>query len=87
MTSNSRRSFLKKGALAAVALGVGGGRTRLAASPLPRVGIVGGGLFTTAADAGGRVIADHEGRSQAGTHQRRHGSPRFVRSGRGTRHG
>ncbi len=44
MSSNSRRSFLKKGALAAVALGVQGGRSRLAASPLPRVGIVGGGL-------------------------------------------
>ncbi len=44
MASNSRRSFLKKGALAAVGLGVQGGRSPLAASSLPRVGIVGGGL-------------------------------------------
>jgi predicted NAD/FAD-binding protein len=36
--------FLKKGALAAVGLGVQGGRAPLAASSLPRVGIVGGGL-------------------------------------------
>lgn len=44
MTSNSRRSFLKKGALAAAGLGVHGGRAPLAASSIPKVGIVGGGL-------------------------------------------
>jgi predicted NAD/FAD-binding protein len=44
MPLNSRRSFLKKGALAAVGLGVQGGRAPLSASSLPRVGIVGGGL-------------------------------------------
>jgi protoporphyrinogen oxidase len=44
MSSSSRRSFLQKGALAALALGVQGGRSPLAASSLPRVGIVGGGL-------------------------------------------
>jgi len=44
MRSNSRRSFLKKGALAAVGLGVQGERVPLATSSLPRVGIVGGGL-------------------------------------------
>jgi len=44
MRSNSRRSFLKKGALAAVGLGVSGGPKSLSATALPRVGIVGGGL-------------------------------------------
>lgn len=44
MTSGSRRSFLRKGALAAIGLGVSGERTSLSASSLPRVGIVGGGL-------------------------------------------
>jgi uncharacterized protein len=44
MTPNSRRSFLRKGALAAVGLGVAGRPGSLSASSLPRVGIVGGGL-------------------------------------------
>ena len=44
MTSGSRRSFLRKGALAAIGLGISGERTSLSASSLPRVGIVGGGL-------------------------------------------
>jgi len=41
MTPDSRRSFLRKGALAAVGLGIHRGPE---ASSLPRVGIVGGGL-------------------------------------------
>lgn len=44
MTSSSRRSFLRRGALAAMGVGVSGGRASLAPGSLPRVGIVGGGL-------------------------------------------
>jgi predicted NAD/FAD-binding protein len=44
MSSSSRRSFLRKGALAAVGLGVAGARASRGAAPLPKVGIIGGGL-------------------------------------------
>lgn len=44
MTTDSRRSFLRKGALAAVGVGVHGGPASVSASSRPRVGIVGGGL-------------------------------------------
>ncbi len=44
MISSTRRSFLRRGALAAIGLGVSGRQSPLGTSSLPRVGIVGGGL-------------------------------------------
>lgn len=41
MASSSRRSFLRKGALAALGLGIRRETSSLSASPRPRVGIVG----------------------------------------------
>lgn len=44
MPSSSRRSFLREGALAALGLGIRGETRLVSAPPMPRVGIVGGGL-------------------------------------------
>jgi uncharacterized protein len=81
MTTRSRRSFLRNGALAAIGLGMRG-KTSLSAGSLPRVGIVGGGLAGVSCAWLLDGVADavlFESRSSLGGHA--HSIPVTVGSG------